>query len=79
MSRRRATGRRTTDNVLGREVSKEALLGGVAEGFAEVRAECDAEWRAWLRRFREAEAWGEPFDEPTPAEKEARNRPRTYS
>ena len=61
----------------------EAREEGRAEGLAEVRAEGrverDAEWRAWLRRFREAEARGEPFDEPTPAEQEARNRPRTYS
>ena len=52
---------------------------GFAEGFAEERAECDAEWVAWLSRLQEAEARGEPFDEPTPAEQEARNRPQDYS
>ena len=61
----------------------EGFAEGFAEGLAEVRAEGrverDAEWRAWLSRMQEAEARGEPFDEPTPAEQEARNRPRTYS
>ena len=48
------------------------------EGRAEERGERDAEWRAWLRRFREAEVRGEPFDEPAPDEQEARNRPQDY-
>ena len=29
-----------------------------------------AEWVAWVKRMREAHAKGEPFDEPSPAEKE---------
>ena len=49
------------------------------EGRAEERAERDAEWVAWLRRFREAEARGEPFDEPSPAGDEARNGPRNHN
>jgi hypothetical protein len=49
------------------------------EGRAEGRAERDAEWVAWLRRFREAEARGEPFDEPSPAGDEARNGPRNHN
>ena len=57
----------------------EVRAEGRAEGRVEGRVERDGEWRAWLSRMQEAEAWGEPFDEPTPAEKEARNRLRTYS
>jgi hypothetical protein len=37
---------------------------------AEGRAEERAEWVAWTNRQREALAKGEPFDEPSPAEKE---------
>ena len=35
---------------------------------ADARAEANAEWRAWLGRMREAQANGEPFDEPAPYE-----------
>ncbi len=35
----------------------------------EGRAEVRAEWNAWLARMREAQAKGEPFDEPTPSER----------
>ncbi len=40
----------------------------MAEAMAEARAEANAEWRAWLGRMREAQARGEPFDEPAPYE-----------
>ena len=46
---------------------------GRAEGRVEGRVEERAEWAAWLRRLQEAEARGEPFDEPSPAEREERN------
>ena len=52
---------------------------GRAEGRAEERAERDAEWSAWLRRLQEAQARGEPFDEPSPAEDEGRNGPRNHN
>ena len=52
---------------------------GRAEGRAEERAERDVEWATWLMRRQEAEARGEPFDEPSPAEKEAHNRPQSYN
>ena len=42
---------------------------GRVEGRAEGRAEARAEWDAWVARMREAQAKGEPFDEPTPSEK----------
>ena len=35
---------------------------------AEARAENNQEWLYWLRRKAEAEAKGEPFNEPSPAE-----------
>ena len=38
------------------------------EGRHEARAESNAEWHAWLGRMREAQARGEPFDEPPPYE-----------
>lgn len=41
-----------------------------AEGREEGRAEANAEWRAWLSRMREAQAKGEPFDEPAPSERD---------
>ena len=36
----------------------------------EARKKRDVEWEAWVKRMREAHAKGEPFDEPSPAEKE---------
>ena len=44
------------------------------EGRVEGRVEKDAEWEGWLKRKAEAEAKGEDFGEPTPAE---RDRART--
>ena len=41
---------------------------GRAEGRVEGRAESAAEWRAWLQRRAEAEAQGQPFDEPPPGD-----------
>ena len=43
---------------------------GRSEGIAEGRVERDAEWLTWLMRRQEAETRGEPFDDPSPAEKE---------
>ena len=40
------------------------------EGRVEGRAEKDVEWEGWLKRKAEAEAKGEDFSEPTPAERE---------
>ncbi len=45
---------------------------GLAEGRAEVQADARAannqEWRDWLQRRADAEAKGEPFDEPPPGD-----------
>ncbi|MDE2787489.1 MAG: hypothetical protein OXL37_12620 [Chloroflexota bacterium] len=38
---------------------------------AEARAENNREWVEWLRRKAEAEAKGEPFNDPSPAERSA--------
>lgn len=43
----------------------------LAEAEAKARAETNAEWRAWLDRMRQAQARGEPFDEPPPSENDA--------
>ena len=40
----------------------------VARGRVEGRAESNAEWRAWNRRRKAAEAQGKPFNEPPPGE-----------
>ena len=39
------------------------------EGRQEGRQETHAEWEAWLRRFIEAQANGQPFDEPPPSQR----------
>ena len=44
------------------------LAEGCAEGLAEGAAEQDRAWEAWLARKEAAEAAGETFTEPTPAE-----------
>ena len=40
------------------------------EGRTEGRAEKNAEWEGWLKRKAEADAKGEDFSEPTPAERD---------
>ena len=42
----------------------------------EAIAESNREWREWLRRKAEAERNGEPFDEPSPAERAEEPRRR---
>jgi len=42
----------------------------------EAIAECDREWREWLRRKAEAQRNGEPFDEPSPADRQEESRRR---
>ena len=37
------------------------------------RRESNREWVEWLKRRDEAQARGEPFDEPNPAERDAKN------
>ena len=44
----------------------EATQKGRAEGRAEAQSQRDAQWRAWNERRLDAEAKGEPFDEPIP-------------
>ena len=39
------------------------------EGRREARQEVNAEWEAWLKRRDEAQANGQPFDEPTPSQR----------
>ena len=47
------------------------LAEAEAKARAEARHEANAEWRAWLDRMRDAQAKGEPFDEPPPSDGEA--------
>ena len=48
----------------GREQGREE---GREQGREEAAAQVNAQWRDWLRRRTEAEAKGEPFDEPPPS------------
>ena len=43
------------------------------EGRQEERRENNAEWEAWLKRRDEAQANGQPFDEPSPSQVSAKN------
>ena len=48
---------------------------GRSEGLAEGFQEANTEWMEWFKRKDAAEAAGEPFNEPSPAEKyEKKNR-----
>ena len=49
---------------------QEGRAEGRTEGRTEGRAEKNAEWEGWLKRKAEAEAKGEDFSEPTPAERD---------
>ena len=60
--------------MLAERYEKRRFQEGRAEGRSEGRSEKDAEWEGWLKRKTEAEARGEDFSEPTPAE---RDRART--
>ena len=48
------------------EGKAEGIAEGIAKGKAEGVAERDRQWAAWNNRRIEAEAKGEPFDEPPP-------------
>ena len=79
----RAEGRvegRAEGRVEGRvEGRAEGQAEGRVEGRVEGQVERDTEWSAWLSRLQEAQARGEPFDEPSPAGDEARNGPRNHN
>ena len=55
--------------VLGALMKRKARTEGLAEGRAEGRAEANKAWLEWLKRKEEAEAKGEPFNEPSPADR----------
>ena len=48
----------------------EGRTEGRTEGRAEGHSEKNTEWEGWLKRKAEAEAKGEDFSEPTPAERD---------
>ena len=60
--------------MLAERYEKRRFQEGRAEGRSEGRSEGHADWEGWLKRKAEAEARGEDFSEPTPAE---RDRART--
>ena len=43
------------------------------EGRKEERRQNNAAWDAWLKRRDEAQANGQPFDEPSPSQESAKN------
>ena len=51
------------------EGRSEGLAEGRSEGLAEGFQGANAEWIEWFKRKDAAEAAGEPFNEPSPAEK----------
>ncbi|MDE0397304.1 MAG: hypothetical protein OXL96_05835 [Candidatus Poribacteria bacterium] len=51
------------------EGRSEGLAEGRSEGLAEGFQEANAEWMEWFKRRDAAEAAGEPFNDPSPAEK----------
>ncbi len=54
--------------MLAEKYLKRRYAEGRAEGCVEGRVEKQALWKAWNNRRLEAEARGEPFDEPTPSD-----------
>ena len=54
---------------------KEGRVEGREEGRKEAVAEINAEWDAWLARYREAQASGREFTEPPPSARNGRNNP----
>ena len=48
------------------EATEKARSEGRQEGRQEAQSQRDAQWRAWNERRIDAEAKGEPFDEPYP-------------
>ena len=53
--------------------AKRQFEEGRQEGRQTERVERDKEWKSWMQRREEALASGEPFDEPSPAEKPSKN------
>ena len=49
---------------------QEGRAEGRTEGRSEGHAEKNAEWEGWLKRKADADARGEDFSEPTPAERD---------
>ena len=54
-----------------KEAEARGIQIGEARGEARKQAEVDREWVDWYQRKEAAENAGEPFDEPSPAEKHA--------
>ena len=55
------------------EGRQEGRQEGEEKGRQTERVERDKEWISWMQRREEALATGEPFDEPSPAEKPSKN------
>ena len=56
---------------LSEKIRARNIAKGRAEGRAEGRAKRHAEWKSWNERRLQAEARGEPFDEPSPGSEDA--------
>ena len=52
---------------------QEGRKEGRQEGRQEGRRENNEEWEAWLKRRDEAQANGQPFDEPSPSQVSGQN------
>ena len=56
--------------MLAERYEKRRFQEGRAEGRTEGHSEKNAEWEGWLKRKADADARGEDFSEPTPAERD---------
>ena len=54
--------------IIKKRMEEKARQEGRQEGRQEERRETNAEWEAWLKRRDEAQANGQPFDEPSPSQ-----------
>ena len=59
-----------------RKAEERGLAKGREEGRAETRQKTHAEWADWVQRWRDAEAKGIPFDEPSPQAEDQTKPPR---
>ena len=63
-------GRRAVMPLFDWPTKEKTRAEGRAEGIVEGRAERDSEWEVWIYKKSLAEARGEPFDEPSPADRD---------
>ena len=61
--------RKAADRARAGSATDDPVTKAMAEALAKAHEEERREWRAWLERREDAQARGEPFDEPAPDER----------